>query len=224
MKNTKIENRFYGIILFLLIAVNALVWSGVHANSHSAGHADELSDHYEELIVKMDDSNKRTLMTKLYTMDTFLDITADIFDNNKFPEGVTAMVSFDGDGMGKKNEEYGSTATDRLCDGFADVVKRHFPDSDVNIVTNVGEKSDEFYMLLMGRPSKEALIKEIEEFQDAMRAVRVLADDGREVSGTVSIGIAIKKDGQAFDSLFDEADQAAYEAKEAGKDCYFVSE
>ena len=224
MENKVIANRILGICLFLLIAGNALVWSGVHANVHSTGHADDLTDRYEELIVKMDDASSRTLGTHLLTMDAFLEATGELFEKDSFPDGVTAMVSFDGDGMGKKNEEYGAASTDRLIVAFGDVVKKHFPDSDTNIVSNVGEKSDEFYMLLMGRESKEELVKEIEDFQQDLREVSVKADDGRDLSGTVSIGIAIKEEGQTFESLFEEADQAAYEAKEAGKDCYRVSD
>ena len=113
---------------------------------------------------------------------------------------------------------------ERLIVGFADVVKQHFPDSDINLVSNVGEKSDEFYMLLMGRETKEQVIKEIEDFQEDLRNVHVVADDGRDLTGTVSIGIAFREPGQSFESLFEEADQAAYEAKQAGKDCYYVSD
>lgn len=224
MNNTIAKTRILAVCLCLLIAGNALIWHGVHVNIHRTSHADELTDHYEELIVDMTDANRRTLSTHLLTMDAFLDETDVIFENESFPEGVTAMVSFDGDGMGKLNEAYGSEATDRLIIGFADVVKAHFPENGLNIVSNVGEKSDEFYMLLMGRESEAALIKEIEDFQDDIRAVSVKSSDGRDVSGTVSIGIAFREPGQSFDSLFEEADQAAYEAKEAGKDCYFVSD
>lgn len=224
MENSTISARIWCIALCLLISANALLWSGAHRNIHEAHHADSLTDHYEELIVDMDDANRRTLVTHLYTMDAFLDATGILFENESFPDGVTAMISFDGDGMGKKNEEYGTAATDKLIRGFAEVVKKHFPDSDLNIVSNVGEKSDEFYMLLMGRESEEELINEIEKFQDDIRGIHVTADDGRDVTGTVSIGVAFRDPGQTFESLFEEADQAAYEAKEAGKDCYRVSD
>jgi diguanylate cyclase (GGDEF)-like protein len=224
MDNQKIYNRIWFTALCLLIAANALLWAGVHRNIHEAGHADRLTDHYEDLIVDMDDATRRTHATHLYTMDTFLDMTAELFEKGNFPDGVTAMISFDGDGMGKKNDEFGQESVDRLIEGFADVVKKHFPDSDMNIVSNVGEKSDEFYMLLLGRESKEDVIKEIEAFQEDIRGVSIPAADGREMTGTVSIGIAFLEPGQTFESLFEEADQAAYEAKEAGKDCYCVSD
>ncbi len=224
MEDKTVSARIWCVALCILIAGNALLWSGIHRNIHETLHADSLTDHYEELIVDMEDTNKRTLVTHLYTMDAFLDATTELFENESFPEGEIAMISFDGDGMGKKNEEYGAGSVERLIVGFADVVKQHFPDSDINLVSNVGEKSDEFYMLLMGRDTKEQVIKEIEDFQEDLRNVHVVADDGRDLTGTVSIGMAFREPGQSFESLFEEADQAAYEAKQAGKDCYYVSD
>ena len=224
MDNKKIYDRIWFTLLCILIAANALLWAGVHRNIHETGHADTITDRYEELIVDLDDASRRTHGTHLYTMDAFLDITAELFDKGNFPDGVTAMISFDGDGMGKKNDEFGQEVVDRLIREFAEVVKKDFPDSDMNIVSNVGEKSDEFYMLLLGRESKEAVIKEIEALQDDIRAIRIKTDDGREMGGTVSVGIAFLEPGQPFESVFEEADQAAYEAKEAGKDCYCVSD
>ncbi len=224
MESKKIYDRIWFTALCLLIAANALLWAGIHRNIHEAGHADHLTDHYEDLIVDMDDATRRTHVTHLYTMDTFLDMTTELFEKGNIPDGVTAMVSFDGDGMGKKNDEFGQEAVDKLITEFAEVVKKHFPDSDTNIVSNVGEKSDEFYMLLLGRKSKKDLIKEIEDFQEDIRKVRITTNDGREMSGTVSIGIAFLKPGQTFESVFEEADQAAYDAKDAGKDCYCVSD
>ena len=212
-------------LFFVLIALNSLIWSGVIKDGYERKWLDEKTDLYESCIAETRESSRRTLMTKLLTMDSFLDECEVIFNEKKFPEGVTAMVAFDGDGMGKKNEQYGSGTTDRLCVAFADTVKKHFPDNDVNLVTNVGEKSDEFYMLLRGRKSREELIKEIEDFQEDIRHAAVPTDDGKEeITGTVSIGIAFYDGEESFESLFDRADEAGYAAKDAGKDCYRVSE
>lgn len=99
MESKKINDRIWLTVLCLLIAVNALLWAGIHRNIHEADHADNITDHYEELIVDLDDESRRTLATHLYTMDAFLDLTSEIFEKNEFPEGVTAMISFDGDSM-----------------------------------------------------------------------------------------------------------------------------
>ena len=212
-------------LVAVLVILNGLFWSGVVKDSYEAKWLDEKTDLYEADIVEITDSSRRTRMTHLLTMDAFLDDVEVIFNEQQFPEGVTAMIAFDGDNMGKKNEQYGSGTADRLAVAFANTVKKHFPDNDVNLVTNVGEKSDEFYMLLRGRESREALIKEIEDFQEDIRKQKVKSDDGtQEISGTVSIGIAFYDGKEDFETLFDAADQAAYEAKEAGKDCYFVAE
>ena len=224
MNNRRIPTRVWIIILCVLIMANCFVWVQGMKDRYEAGRLDEQTDRYENEIADAKEKSRRTLMTHLLTIDSFMDEVTAIFDKGEFPAGVTAMIAFDGDNMGKKNEQYGESVGTKLCMTFADVVKRHFPDSDMNIVTNVGEKSDEFYMLLMGRESREALIKEIENFQQDIRDSYVLAEDGvTKVSGTVSVGIAFMSEGEEFDVLFDAADQAGYEAKEAGKDCYAVA-
>ena len=221
-----LNNKYaLGVLALLLIAANIFVWTQGISYGIQKKNADEYTDSFEEETVVITDQNRRTLMTHLYTMDTFLDEANKVFDEKSFPEGVTAMVAFDGDSMGKKKEEYGDGTTDRLCVAFAETVKRWFPDSDKNIVTNVGEKSDEYYMLLMGRKTRAEVVNEIAAFQEDIRKQTVKADDGvRTVSGTVSIGIAFYNEGDSFEGLFDEAGQAAYEAKEAGKDCYRISD
>ena len=79
-------------------------------------------------------------------------------------------------------------------------------------------------MLLLGRESEDAVEQEIKSFQEDIRKVTVKADDQvTDVKGTVSVGIAFYNGKDSFVSLFDAADSAAYEAKEAGKDCYRIA-
>ncbi len=219
------NNKLWISVILILFSANVLIISGAMISNVRTQRIDAMTDKYEDDRVVMADANKRTIMTHLYTMDTFLDIAEEMFEKNEFPPGVVAMISFDGDGMGKINENYGSGAADRMCYAFADVVKKHFPDSEYNIVTNVGEKSDEFYMLLLGRESKEEVEQEIKEFQEDIRKIVVKADDlVTDVKGTVSVGIAFYDGNESFESFFDSADSAAYKAKEAGKDCYRIAE
>ena len=211
------------ITLNLLLAANILVWTGVYAGSYKIKEIDRQTDDYEKDIALLNDVSRRTSDSKLLTMDAFLDDVTEIFDNNLIPEGVAAMVSFDGDGMGNINMTYGAEAANRLIYAFADVVRKYFPESSKNIVSNVGERSDEFYMLLMGRPSRKALEQEIIDFQNDIRKIVVLSDAGDKVKGTISIGISFYHDGESFEELFDSADEAAYEAKAAGKNCYRIA-
>ena len=218
------RNKVWIAIILILFSANVLAISGTLINNLRLQRIDAITDKYESDRVAIEDANKRTLMTHLYTIDAFMDIAEDIFDNDKFPPGVTALISFDGDGMGKINEKYGTGGGDRLSFAFSEVVRKHFPDSEYNIVTNVGEKSDEFYMLLLVRESEDAVEQEIKSFQEDIRKVTVKADDQvTDVKGTVSVGIAFYNGKDSFVSLFDAADSAAYEAKEAGKDCYRIA-
>ena len=224
MKDRFFSNTVLCVLLCALISCNALVWTQIGKDKYNTRRLAELTDQYEQEILDTREQGRRTLSTHLLTMDAFLDEVRPIFEKQSFPEGVTAMIAFDGDNMGKIDEQYGDGAGNRLAIAFAETVKRHFPDSDRNIISNVGEKSDEFYMLLMGRKSKKALIREIDAFQKDTRKIVVLADDQKtDVSATISIGIAFYQEGEQFDDLFERADGAVYEAKEAGKNCYRVA-
>ena len=212
------------LLICVLTVLNALCFTELQKTRLETENVCALTDRYEADILEMEDSNRKTLVTRLLTMDAFVGTCREIFDQEAFPEGVSAMLAYDGDNMGKKAEQYGSNAVNSLMLAFADVTKQHFPESNRNIVCNVGEKSDEFYVLLLGRPSKEALIQEIEAFQQDIREIRIPTESGEEMSGSVSIGIAFYHQGDSFDALFEEADAAGYAAKEAGKDCYYVAE
>lgn len=225
MKKILKNNQVLCIILCLLVIANAFVWTQTALNNRRREQLVGLTDRFEQQADEMREKNRRTLTTHLLTMDSFVDEVTPLFEENRIPDGVAAMIAFDGDNFGKKNEEFGESTGNRLALALSEVVKKHFPDSPLNIVTNVGEKSDEFYMFLMGRESEEALIAEIEAFQQDVRGITVKADDKvTDVSLTISIGIAFYHDDISFEALFDTADAAGYEAKEAGKDCYRVAE
>ena len=98
----------------------------------------ELENQFEQEIAEFHDQNRRTLATKLLTMDAFLDDVTPLLESGDLPKCVTAMVSFDGDGMSKKNEEFGNGTGNRLSMAFADTTKRHFPDSDLKQMRRSG--------------------------------------------------------------------------------------
>lgn len=212
------------LAICVFISLNALCFTQLQKVRLKTEAVCTLTDQYEADILEMEDSNRKTLETRLLTMDAFVEEARTIFDKETLPEGVSAMLAYDGDNMGKKAEQYGRNEVNKLMVAFADVTKQHFPESDKNIVCNVGEKSDEFYVLLLGRPSKEALIQEVEAFQQDIRQIRIQMESGEELTGSVSIGIAFYHQGDSFDGLFEEADAAGYAAKDAGKDCYYVAE
>ena len=224
MKISFTNRQKFCLILCALIALNALCFTQLQKTRLQTEAVCSLTDQYEADILAMQDNNRKTLETRLLTMDAFVEDCREIFDTEAFPEGVSAMLAYDGDNMGKKAAQFGRNEVNKLMLAFADVTKQHFPESDRNIVCNVGEKSDEFYVLLLSRPSEEALIQEVEAFQQDIRKIRIQTESGEELTGSVSIGIAFYQPGDSFDGLFEEADAAGFAAKDNGKDCYYVAE
>lgn len=223
MKTQFSKKQLWCIVLCVLFSLNVLTFTQIQKSEYETAAVHALTMQYKEDILQMEDAGRKTLTTHLLTMDAFVEDASAIFAEQAFPEGVTAMLAYDGDNMGKKVESHGEEAVNMLMVAFADVTKKHFPESSTNIVCNVGEKSDEFYVLLMGRSSREALLAEVEAFQQDIRTIRIQTADGRELSGSVSIGVAFYQDGDTFEGLFEEADTAGYAAKAAGKDCYRIA-
>ena len=150
MKTSFTTKQKLCLVLCVLTVLNALCLTQLHKTHLKTKAVCDLTDQYEVDILEMEDSNRKTLETRLLTMDAFVEAAREIFDKEAFPEGVSAMLAYDGDNMGKKAEQYGRNEVNKLMVAFADVTKQHFPENDKNIVCNVGEKSDEFYVLLLG--------------------------------------------------------------------------
>ena len=225
MGKRNLSNQVLCVTLCALISLNAFVWTRGLQNNYETARLAALTDQFKQEVIDTKEKSRRTLTTNLLTIDAFTKEVTALFEEGNIPEGVAAMIAFDGDGFGKMNEMYGAATVNRLSVAIARTVNSFFPDSPMNIVTNVGEKSDEFYMLLLGRHSREALTEEIEAFQQAVREITVKTSDGiTDISGTISIGIAFWHEGESFETLFEAADEAGYAAKEAGKDCYRIAE
>ncbi len=222
--NSKKLSAISFLVSAILIAANIFMVYGIYDADVKIKESEEQIERYQANLQELDAVAHKTSVTGLLTLDTFMETLAPRFETEDF-DGVSAFISFDGDNMGKLGDKYGKPTTNRLIYEIGKVVKASFPESDQNVVCNVGERSDEFYMMLSGRESKEALIAEIEAMQQAIRDIEVKADDGTPVKGSVSVGIAFygeDEGGTDFNELFENSDSAAYAAKEAGKDCYYV--
>ncbi len=223
MNNKKLSAISFMVSAILIAAIIFLAY-GIYDADVRTKAADEQSKRYLVNLQELYDLAHKTSLTGLLTLDAFMETLEPRFEAGDFG-GVSAFVSFDGDNMGKLNETYGQSATNRLVYEIGLVVKKYFPENENNIVCNVGDRSDEFYMMLTGRSSKEELLAEVEAMQQGIRDIEVLSDDGRTVKGTVSVGIAFygeDEGGTDFNEMFENSDSAAYAAKEAGKDCYRV--
>ncbi len=126
-----------------------------------------------------------------------------------------ALVYLDLDNFKNVNDTLGHVVGDAL---LCEIAQR--------LSTTIGPEAslcrlggDEFLLLLGDIPDQEAV---------ACFAARLLAEmalpvniDGHELSGTVSVGLALfPDDGADFDTLYKKADTAMFQAKEAGRNTF----
>ncbi len=110
------------------------------------------------------------------------------------------------------NDTYGHAAGDAVLRATADCVSAQVRATDV--VARIG--GEEFLVIVPNTSSDEARIL-AERIRSAMAAMRVL-HDGRQLSTTVSLGIAEKHTGiRSEDDLLRAADCALYAAKNSGR-------
>jgi len=119
-----------------------------------------------------------------------------------------SLLMLDIDHFKQYNDKFGHPAGDRLLKEFADLLRNHV--REVDCPARYG--GEEFVLILPGTVKKSALI--------VAEKIRVLVETA-DFSGshiTVSIGVAsFPEDTDAKDSLITLADQALYQAKEAGR-------
>jgi diguanylate cyclase (GGDEF)-like protein len=130
-----------------------------------------------------------------------------------------ALLVIDSDSLKDVNDRHGHEAGNRHLIAIAHAVQSHVRTSDV--VARFG--GDEF-LVLQPDATPESAAAVAERIRVAVAAATVVAADGANVGGTVSIGVAgYPRSASDEDSLFRSADAALYDAKRHGKDRVFIA-
>ena len=158
-------------------------------------------------------------LTGLYNGRHFRARLHEEIERAKRSDRPLALLVIDSDSLKSVNDRFGHEAGNRHLIAIAQSVQTHVRTSDV--VARFG--GDEF-LVLQPDATVEAAAAVAERIRVAVSATRVVAADGSQVGGTVSIGVAgFPRSASDEDSLFRHADAALYDAKRHGKDRVFIA-
>ncbi|KPQ00230.1 GGDEF domain-containing protein [Marinobacter sp. HL-58] len=129
-------------------------------------------------------------------------------------EQPLSLLIVDIDHFKQFNDTHGHEAGDAALKTVADVLARHFRDSDV-----VCRFGGEEFVIIMAGSSADAACEKARELAKAIRLMPVRHGDTDLGHVTISVGVASwPQCSESPDSLLGLADRALYRAKEAGRD------
>lgn len=127
------------------------------------------------------------------------------------PPDFMALVIADIDRFKAVNDTHGHLVGDRVIKMVAEEMK-----GELGGLGRIGRIGGEEFALIATSSETEALIEKLWDFRDHIAATPIVADSA-SFRVTISIGVAMRKDGQTFDQLFADADRALYLAKASGR-------
>lgn len=158
---------------------------------------------------------ERDLLTDLYNKMTMSSLINDYIKLNRNENQIDALIMIDADNYKSVNDTFGHVFGDKVLIEIADSLKSCVKQSD--LVGRVG--GDEFMIFLKNVHSHEKLISILDRINEGIQHTYV--ENDLEVTISASIGVAyLTPDILSFQPLYKIADEALYEAKKAGKNCY----
>ena len=133
--------------------------------------------------------------------------------------GLTvAVIALDLDGFKAVNDQFGHHTGDMVLQGVAQRLQSRLRNGA--IISRVG--GDEFLLALRTPPGKD-IWRTAERLRRAIARTPIQTDDGEHLVG-VTLGVAVAKEDDSWQSLVLEADQALIYGKEVRKNMTYLAE
>lgn len=152
-------------------------------------------------------------LTGLYNAATTKEFVSESI-RRKSPHATDALLLLDCDNFKNINDTYGHLAGDQILIHISNSLKHTFRNSD--ILGRIG--GDEFVAYLKDIPSADFVR------QKCNRLNRLIKKAPTNISTTVCIGIIFVTSETTYDTVFQMADRALYQAKSGGKNKFIIYE
>lgn len=128
---------------------------------------------------------------------------------------IGAMFLIDLDNFKSINDSMGHLLGDALLIEIAQAIQSVFPKHAV--ISRIG--GDEFLVFAYGETKKAIYEEKAKQLCEKVEASYSSKDAHYQI--TLSVGIALSKNEEEFNQIFNHADIALYKAKTSGKNCYY---
>ncbi len=153
-------------------------------------------------------------LTGLYNNHYFYKEVSDELERSKRYGRVFSLVMFDVDNFKHINDEYLHSSGDKALQILSECIQKTIR-REVDIAARYG--GDEFVIVLPNTAGEEAYTV-CSRLSELVRRSPIIAQDGSQFNITLSMGISeFPKDGEELYYLFNNADEALYASKRAGK-------
>lgn len=211
------ERDWFNVLLAL--ALVGLIFGLVHLRTlYLRRQSERLQQQIDEHTRELQEANTRLAelastdpLTGVYNRRRFLELAEDI--RCRSTDGKACMLLLDLDRFKQINDSYGHLAGDAVIRGATRAIQQHSRQDDL-----IGRYGGEELVVCLPDTSLE------EGVQVAERVCRALADHGirhaaKTIAVTVSAGVAALRPGESLEQWLTRADDALYQAKDAGRNC-----
>jgi diguanylate cyclase (GGDEF)-like protein/PAS domain S-box-containing protein len=199
-----------GAFRWMSVTATAVQEAGSEAHSVVVGMRD-----VDELVATqaLAERGQRDDLTGLVNRPYLLEKMEKILGESRRTTDQHAVLYCDVDHFKEINDTYGHAIGDEVLRTIASRIRASVRDNDV--VARLG--GDEFVVVLQGVRDALDARAVAEKIRASVRASLVV--DGRDLSRSFSIGVAMVSSDSTPDRVLRDADAALYEAKESGRDC-----
>ena len=162
------------------------------------------------------DAATRDALTRAFNRRYFDECLSTEWSYAKRWEQPCALIMFDLDHFKNVNDTYGHVAGDLVLVEVAKVIQRCIRNEDV--FARLG--GEEFIVLARNTGVEQALVM-AGRLREAVEELKV-EFEGQPIPVTSSFGVSISADVDTPEALVAKADEALYEAKNAGRNCVMV--
>ena len=158
-------------------------------------------------------------LTGLATRRFFLDQLDHMAATARRVKQPLTLAMIDIDHFKPINDKFGHAVGDAVLMAIGAACRSAVRNDDV-----IGRLGGEEFAMLMPLTDQETAYRIVDRLREAVAAIAIPTSDGRTVSVTISVGMAMFADQQQIDRLLLDADRALYLAKERGRNRIVLAE